>query len=89
MSFRITVRGEGVELRGQISDWDRVSEIAEALEPTGVMVISSPYESISETQLREMARRIADEHRSPREHDGLDDDLAEQHARLERKAGLE
>jgi hypothetical protein len=44
---------------------------------------------ISEAQLREMARRIADEYRAPREHDGLDDDLAEQHARLEGKAGRE
>ena len=42
MRFKITVRGEGVELRGHVED-EHVMALAEAMKPFG-LVIASPEE---------------------------------------------
>lgn len=41
MMWRITVMGEGVNLRGTM-DGERVADLAEALKPLDLMVIASP-----------------------------------------------
>lgn len=42
MKFRVTIRGEGVELRGVVQD-EHVMALAEAMKPFG-LVIASPME---------------------------------------------
>ena len=42
--FKVTVRGKGVELRGEIVSFETLRALADAVKPSGWMVIASPLE---------------------------------------------
>jgi hypothetical protein len=42
MRYRITVRGEGIELRGYIDNDELVADIAHTVDSYGAMVVMSP-----------------------------------------------
>jgi len=43
-SFRVTLRREGLELRGLIGNYETLRMLADAVKPMGVMVYASPSE---------------------------------------------
>lgn len=43
-SFRVTLRRDGVEMKGLIGNFETLRALADAVRPLGVLVIASPAE---------------------------------------------
>ena len=51
-NFRVTVRGNNVELRGFVDSYDGLAALANAVEPFGWIVIGSVAEDAESTPIR-------------------------------------
>jgi len=45
MRYRITLRGEHLELRGYLDDIDLLRKLGDAIEPLNIMVVASPADA--------------------------------------------